>query len=136
MQTIAKKLSRLLLIGLIALVSCNEAKNKDNKKVKREYIENSVTNINEKLLIGSWLDQSKSKLHFSLFQDGTARSDNMATLLYQKWRLDGTKLVLTAKSVGNGNSSTDEETYEIKTLTEDKMILQNGDFLYKFVKKK
>ncbi len=33
--------------------------------------------IDETLLIGSWLDSSESVLHFSIFQDGTAHSDNM-----------------------------------------------------------
>ncbi|SIQ07284.1 lipocalin-like domain-containing protein [Maribacter ulvicola] len=127
-----KKISKFLLIALIALSACKEAKN----SIQKEKVEKPVTLINEKLLIGSWLDQSESKLHFSLFKDGTASSDNMATLLYKKWKLDGTKLILTAKSIGNGNSSTDDETYQIKTLTEEKMVLQNGNYLLEFVKKK
>ena len=129
------KITRLLLIGLIILGACKQSANTDGKSIKKEHIEKSATTIEEKQLIGSWLDQSESKLHFSMLQDGTARSDNMTTLLYQKWRLDGTKLILTAKSIGNGNSSTDEETYEIKTLTEEKMILQNGDYLLRFIRR-
>ena len=129
------KITRLLLIGLISLGACKQSANTDGKSIKKEHIEKSATTIEEKQLIGSWLDQSESKLHFSMLQDGTARSDNMTTLLYQKWRLDGTKLILTAKSIGNGNSSTDEETYEIKTLTEEKMILQNGDYLLRFIRR-
>ena len=130
-----RQISKLLLIGLITLVACKQSTNTDEKSSKKEHVEKFASAINEKQLIGSWLDQSESKLHFSLLQDGTARSDNMATLLYQKWRLDGTKLILTVKSIGNGNSSINEETYEIKTLTEEKMIIQNGDYLLEFIRK-
>ncbi len=87
-------------------------------------------------MIGSWLDSSKAALHFSMFEDGTARSDNMSTLLYEKWRLEGNKLILTAKSIGNKNSSVDDEVYEIKKLTDKKMILKNGDYSLEFIKKK
>lgn len=128
--------SILLLIGLITIVACKQTVATDKKSFKKEFAEKPVTTIDEKLLIGSWLDQSESKLHFSLLQNGTARSDNMTTLLYQKWRLDGTKLTLTVESIGNGNSSTGEETYEIKTLTKEKLILKDGDNLLRFIRKK
>ncbi|WP_321308634.1 lipocalin family protein [Marinifilum fragile] len=126
----------LLLMVLISLGACKESKNTGEKNIKKEGVETSAAPINKQLLIGSWLDTSASQLHFSLLEDGTARSDNMATLLYQKWRLDGGKLVLTVKSIGNGSSSIDEESYEIKTLTEEKLVLQNGDYTMEFTKKK
>lgn len=126
----------LLLIGLISLGACKESKNTGEKNIKKEGVETSAAPINKQLLIGSWLDTSASQLHFSLLEDGTARSDNMATLLYQKWRLAGSKLVLTVKSIGNGSSSIDEESYEIKTLTEEKLVLENGDYTMEFTKKK
>ncbi|WP_282126687.1 lipocalin family protein [Marinifilum flexuosum] len=125
----------LLLIGLISLGACKENKNTEEKKLKKEGLEKSEALVNKQLLIGSWLDTSESQLHFSLLEDGTARSDNMATLLYQKWRIEGNKLILTVKSIGNGSSSIDEESYEIKTLTEEKLVLQNGDYTMEFAKK-
>jgi len=125
----------LLLMGLISLGACKESKNTGEKKIKKEGVEKSEVLVNKQLLVGSWLDTSASQLHFSLLEDGTARSDNMATLLYQKWRLEGNKLILTVKSIGNGSSSIDEESYEIKTLTEEKLVLQNGDYTMEFAKK-
>lgn len=125
----------LLLIGLISLGACKENKNTEEKKLKKEGLEKSEALVNKQLLIGSWLDTSESQLHFSLLEDGTARSDNMATLLYQKWRIEGSKLILTVKSIGNGSSSIDEESYEVKTLTEEKLVLQNGDYTLEYAKK-
>ncbi|PXY02330.1 hypothetical protein DF185_06695 [Marinifilum breve] len=125
----------LLLMGLISFGACKENKNTGEKNFKKDGVEVSAAHINKQLLVGSWLDTSESQLHFSMLQDGTARSDNMATLLYQKWRVEGSKLILTVKSIGNGSSSVDEESYEIKTLTEEKLVLQNGDFTMEFEKK-
>lgn len=125
----------LLLMGLISLGACKENKNTEEKKLKKEGLEKSETLVNKQLLVGSWLDTSESQLHFSMLQDGTARSDNMATLLYQKWRVEGSKLILTVKSIGNGSSSIDEESYEIKTLTEEKLVLQNGDYNMEYKRK-
>jgi len=138
MKTIIKILPALIVItGLAALESCKEFKknNDDKSNIEKQHIKKPATDIKIELLIGSWLDSSESALHFSMLKDGTARSDNMKTLLYKKWRLEGTKLILTAKSIGNGTSSIGEEVYEIQTLTEKKMILQNGEYLLEFVKK-
>lgn len=112
----------ILVTGLATLGSCKEIKNTKN-------------NIEKELLIGSWLDLSGSALHFSMLKDGTAHSDNMKTLLYKKWRLEENKLILTVKSIGNGTSSIGEDVYEIKVLTEKKMILLNGEYLLNFEKK-
>ena len=134
-----KKLPTLLMItGVLTIGSCREDKNENpgQRNIEKEHLDQFSANINEELLLGSWLDTSESALHFSLFQDGTARSDNMATLLYKKWRLEGTNLILTVKSIGNGSSSTGEEVYEIQALTEKKMTLRFRESLLEFVKKK
>lgn len=125
----------LLLLGLISLGACKESKKAGEKNIKKDGVEKSEVLVNKQLLVGSWLDTSASQLHFSLLEDGAARSDNMATLLYQKWRLEGNKLILTVKSIGNGSSSIDEESYEIKTLTEEKLVLQNGDYAMEYTRK-
>lgn len=134
-----KKLPTLLMItGVLTIGSCREDKNEKTgqKNIEKEHLDQFSADINEQLLLGSWLDTSESALHFSLFQDGSARSDNMATLLYQKWRLEGTNLILTVKSIGNGSSSTGEEVYEIQTLTEKIMTLRNRESVFKYEKKK
>ncbi len=138
MKEIIKKSPRalILIILLIVLGSCKGEKNKDDKsKIEIQDNKESYTIVNEKLLVGSWLDSSESELHFSMFEDGTAHSDNMKTLLYEKWRLDGNTLILTVKSIGNGSSSVDDEVYEIQTLTDKKMVLKNGEYILNYVKK-
>lgn len=44
----------------------------------------SKKSINHKDILGYWLDQSEAQLHFTLLENGKARSDNMKTLIYQK----------------------------------------------------
>lgn len=61
-----------------------------------------------------------------LMKNGEARSINMSTLLYDTWKKDGDKLVLTGKSIGNGQTISFEETYTIKQSAADTLILDNG----------
>jgi len=132
-----KLLTLSLACGLIFFGSCKEnEKIKDDKsEIEIQVKTKSDTNIDKNLLIGSWLDASEAALHFSLFEDETSRSDNMKTLLYEKWRLEGNKLILTVKSIGNGNTSVSEEKYLIEELTDKKMVLKDGKRLLKFKKK-
>jgi len=136
MRIIVKKIPALILVSvLIVLGSCQEDKRMKDDKSTIEIQKKSDTTINKNLLVGSWLDSSESALHFSMFEDGTSRSDNMETLLYKKWRVEGNKLILTSKSIGNGTSSVGVNEYEIQELTEKKMILKNGEYFLVFVKK-
>lgn len=137
MKIRTRQISGLFLIGLLILGACKEIKEKNqNSTSTKEITTNSKATINKNLLLGSWLDQSESKLDFSILEKGIARSDHMRTLRYEKWKLEGKKLILTAKSIGNGTSSLDDEVYEIKLLTEDKMILKTEDNSFEFIKKK
>lgn len=119
-----KKIFILLLVLGIITISCNN----NHKKTKEK------STINKELLIGSWNDQSSSALHFSLLEDGTAKSDNMETILYQKWKVHGSQLYLTVKSIGNGNSSIDVEIYEIQKLNKRQMILKQGELRFEYEK--
>jgi hypothetical protein len=58
-----------------------------------------------------------------LLPDGRARSINMRTLLYRSWQLDGKRLTLTGKSIGNGNSSLFTTTSTIDRLSRTTLIL-------------
>jgi hypothetical protein len=100
----------------------NKSIGHQNKEVKK-----SIT-IDSKLLIGSWFDTDESALHFTMFVDGTAKSDNMVTLLYEKWRIKGDSLFLTAKSIGNHTSSTDESAYKIIQLDKNTLIVTSGKY--------
>lgn len=103
---------------------------------KRTTINRSKTEIEKEYLIGSWEDTSASALHFTLFEDGTARSDNMETLLYKSWKVNGDQITFSIESIGNGTSSTDNVTYVIEKLTKDELILRMGTHRHEFQKRK
>ncbi len=133
-----KTIQILLLSGLFLLGSCkNERKSTTDSKTTFEIQneEKHSSTINKDLLVGSWKDNSESALHFTLFKNGSARSDNMETLLYKKWKLSGNQIIFTVESVGNGTSSIDDETYIIDKLTEDRLVLKNGEYLFEYTKK-
>src|SRR5690606_920406 len=102
--------------------------NEANSKMEASIVE-------EEFLVGSWKDTSKSALHFTLFKDGTARSDNMKTLLYKNWKVKGNQITFTIESIGNGTSSMDTVTYIIEKLTRDELILRKGNYLSEYTKK-
>lgn len=58
-----------------------------------------------------------------LTPDGHASSINMHTLLYTGWSLDGDRLTLTGKSIGNRTSSTFSTTSTIDRLSKTTLIL-------------
>ena len=121
------------IVGILILVSCkNDEKDAANNQPVAE-IQNSI--VEEQLLVGSWKDSSESALDFTLFKDGTARSDNMKTLLYKNWTVKGNQITFTIESIGNGMSFTDEETYTIEKLTKDDLILRKGTYLSEYTKK-
>ncbi len=79
-------------------------------------------------LVGPWM-LSTGEWGFNLFDDGTASSINSATLIYQKWRVEGGQLCLTARSLGNRTQSVEEECspYETQgTKGDAKIILTNN----------
>jgi outer membrane lipopolysaccharide assembly protein LptE/RlpB len=121
-----------LIAAILLLVSCDyNWRSTTNNKPKLE-LENSIDK--QELLIGSWKDTSKSALHISLFKNGTARSDNMKTLLYKNWSVKGNQITFTIESIGNGNSTTENVTYIIEKLTNNELILRKGIYLTKYKK--
>lgn len=64
---------------------------------------------------------------FTLGANGVATSVNMATLQYDTWRTDGNELIMTGHSIGNGQTIEFTETYTIEKLTDDTLVLRNGD---------
>jgi hypothetical protein len=125
-------------IGIFLFSSCKKGSNSSfgegiNSKIQTEKIADFA--VQKEFLIGSWEDSSPAALHFTLFEDGTARSDNMQTLLYKKWKVNGTQIIFTIESIGNDTSSVENRTYNIEKLTKNKLILRNGEFLLHFTKK-
>ncbi|GAA4441464.1 hypothetical protein GCM10023091_26770 [Ravibacter arvi] len=143
MEKPIKKLAPLFFIGALSLtLSCNPSTKTATTEPDAIQAPNDGQNepaatgkTDQHLLIGSWLDLSQAALHFSMFEDGTARSDNMKTLLYKKWRVAGDTLILTAESIGNGTSSTGDEVFHIEELTPSKLVLKQGENLLEYKKK-
>lgn len=121
-----------LTIGLFLSGSCKHDKRSiTNNEVNIDIEESRVA---KDFLIGSWKDTSKSALHFTLLDNGTARSDNMKTLHYKNWKLNGNQITLTIESIGNDTLSMDTETYIIEKLTRERLILRKGNTLSEYTK--
>jgi hypothetical protein len=121
-------------LALFALNACKEEPK--NMEIKEEKSEIQKENVDEKLLIGSWKDTSPSALHFSMFADGTAQSDNMKTLLYKKWSVKDDKIIFIVESIGNKSNSIDTITQTIEKLTNEELILVDGNIREAFTKAK
>lgn len=132
------------VVFAIILVSCQGGEQTDKKQIEAKghsdekvtpiqhnaKVEGNATvqsvAIDKKLLHGSWLDDSEAALHFTLNRDGSAKSDNMATLLYKKWQLKGNQVTFTIESIGNHTSSTDDEIYTIVQIDGRMMELKDS----------
>lgn len=126
---ISKSIS-ILFIGVILFSSCEGilAPKSEQQTVK-------AVSIDDKDFIGSWRDSSVMGTNFTLFEDGTARSDNMKTVLYKEWRTVGNEITFTIESVVNGRSSSEKETYTIEKLTKNRMVLSKNGKLTEYIKK-
>lgn len=69
---------------------------------------------------------------FVLTGDGKASSVSMATLQYETWQRDGDRLILTGKSIGNGQTIAFSDTLDIVELTADKLTLKRGDLTLEY----
>ena len=131
-----------VLIIPFFLFSCNMG-SKENRGgqstavAKEKPVAVNSKTVNKNLLYGSWIDDSEAKLNFTINSNGTAKSDNMETLLYKSWKLNGNKITFTIESVGNHTSSVDEETYSIVSLDKNKMVLKDdAGNSYSYTRKK
>ncbi|WP_372645902.1 lipocalin family protein [Ancylomarina sp.] len=135
----SKRLKQALgLIALLLILITMAGIYKFNILQDDIYIEGSaITSEDKALFIGSWVEPipgNESEVQgFRLYEDGSASSINMHTLLYQKWALKDGQLILTAKSIGNHTSSVDDETYTIELIGKNSLKLNNGfaSFTYK-----
>ena len=64
---------------------------------------------------------------FDLQKGGKAASVNMATLQYESWEKDGNTLTLRGKSLGNHQTISFTETLQIEQLTNETLIIKDGD---------
>lgn len=111
-----KKKFCLAALGLMLLTACGQDK-----------------------LVGMWVQpiagQETKSQGILLRKDGSASSINMNTLLYETWKRNGDLLILTGKSVGNGQVINISEEYKIKHLDDVSLELQMGDFVAVYTRK-
>ncbi len=68
----------------------------------------------------------------SLQAGGKASSVNMATLQYESWKREGSQLVLSGKSIGNGLTIPFSDTLLVEKLTQDSLILKKGTLVLRY----
>ena len=89
-------------------------------------------------LEGSWVEHvpgmEEQTQGFTLNEDGTAVSINMATLQYQEWSASGDTLVLTGKSIGNGQTIDMADTLLIVSLSADSLVVRQHQLTRTFHK--
>lgn len=98
------------------------------------------TAVNETDLLGNWteilLPSSNFVQGMTLAKEGKASSIGMATLQYESWQLlsEG-QLVLSGKSIGNGQTISFSDTLAILSLQQDTLTLRKGaDYQIKYVR--
>lgn len=135
-QNIKSKLLKITFLSFTILIlnACKD--DAKNIEIDEETVQIEKPVAAEQLLVGSWKDTSPSALHFSLFEDGTAKSDNMKTLLYKLWSVKDNKITFIVESIGNKTTTTDTIVQTIEKLTNDELVLVDGDIREAYKKAK
>ena len=125
----------VVAISLMALMTaCKKTEDKqiqENSNESEMIVESNY--FLKEQLVGDWVQpnpiNSKEVQGFSLLENGTAQSINMATLLYEKWWMDNDELFLVAKSIGNRQQSVDTLAYKIIKLDNSSLSIKykNGN---------
>lgn len=80
---------------------------------------------------GTWVEpnpiDTKEIQGFKLNENGTASSINLATLQFTAWNLNGKTLMLTGKSIGNGQTIESTDTFHLVRLDADSLILSKDN---------
>ena len=88
---------------------------------------------------GSWVEQVPSmpgmEQGFTLETGGKAASINMATLQYNRWERRDDVLLLSGRSLGNGQTIDFTDTLQIKTLTADTLVVVRGTMEQTYLRK-
>ena len=91
-------------------------------------------------IVGAWVEPMPGMegqvQGIKMEEGGIASSVNMATLVYESWKQEGNQLVLTGKSIGNGQTIEFTDTMAIKKLTPDSLILDNRGMEIRYAKQK
>lgn len=95
---------------------------------------------NSMSVVGAWVEpipgMEGQVQGIKIEEGGNASSINMATLVYESWKQNGDQLILTGKSIGNGQTIEFADTLEIIKLTADSLILNKGEMEIQYTKQK
>lgn len=87
---------------------------------------------------GTWVEPVPGMEHitqgFRLESGGRASSVNMATLQYESWKRDGSLLILSGKSIGNGVTGSFADTLVMVKLTEDSLVLRRNALTLRYAR--
>lgn len=89
--------------------------------------------------VGSWtqpIPGQEGQQGMKLEKGGKASSINMATLQYESWKKDGKRLILTGKSIGNGQTISFSDTLDVVKSTSDQLVLKRGEYETVYTKAK
>jgi hypothetical protein len=85
-----------------------------------------------KSIVGSWAEpvpgQPGQVQGIRIEAEGKASSINMQTLVYESWEQQGDQIILTGKSIGNRQTISFSDTFEIVRLTADSLVIKKGNF--------
>lgn len=134
-----KKSILAIATGLTLMIS--SCQNSPTKTEEQPKLTSETKPVNDStFLMGSWVQpipgSEKEVQGFTLKNDGSAQSINMATMLYKNWRYEPGKLTLVSESIGNKTSSIDTITYQILKMTDKELELKEGagEYIDKYTK--
>ena len=89
-------------------------------------------------IMGAWTQpvngSSNNSQGMQLNADGSASSINMATLQYESWTLNNNQLILTGKSIDNGQTIEFTDTMTVVSITPDSLILSSDGVIVAYSK--
>ena len=90
-------------------------------------------------LVGAWVQpnpiDAEQVQGFYLYVEGEAGSINMSTLVYEHWSVADGVLMLSGKSIGNGQTIDFSEKWNIEHLDACELVIRQGDHIEKFSKR-
>lgn len=109
-----KTMKRFLIFSLLFIAACA-----------------GETSKNGKLFIGKWLEETTPSRRFvqgiELKPDGTAASIGMATLKYEKWTTDGSRLIVSGKSIGNRQTIDFSDEWRVIAINPQTMQIEQSN---------
>lgn len=90
-------------------------------------------------VLGSWVKPIEGISGFDgieLKEGGLASSINSSTLLYETWSQKDDEIVLSGKSVGNGQTIAFSERYKVHKCDADSLVLVGENIVLRFARQK